>query len=99
MVWYNLALKHMEIPQPQPKKQEAGPRPELPFDQVMKLPSQAILDGIYAGSIQDPDAVRGYFIRRRTEFLQAHPDREKGLDGPGEISRWHGLVYSETADE
>jgi hypothetical protein len=65
----------------------------------MKLPSQAILDGIYAGSIQDPDAVRGYFIRRRTEFLQAHPDRKKELDGPGEIGRWHGLVYSETADE
>jgi hypothetical protein len=88
-----------EVPQPQPRRQEGGPGPELPFDKVMQLPSQGILEGIYAGKIQDPDAVRGYFIRRRTEFLQAHPDRENELDGPGEIGRWHGLVYSETVEE
>ena len=84
-----------------PGPNEGNPRPahEISFDKVMKLPSNAILDGIYAGSIRDPDAVRAYFIRRRTEFLEAHPDREDELDKPGELGRWHGLVYSETAAE
>ena len=84
-----------------PGPNEENPRPahEISFDKVMKLPSNAILDGIYAGSIRDPDAVRAYFIRKRTEFLEAHPDREDELDKPGELGRWHGLVYSETAAE
>src|SRR3954447_19422377 len=88
-----------EVPQPQPRRQETGPTPELPFDKVMKLHSSAILDGIFAGSIKDPDALRGYFIRRRTEFLEAHPGRDNELHGTGEIGRWHGLVYSETVEE
>src|SRR3954454_11751580 len=86
-------------PQSQPRRHATGSVPELPFDEVMKLPSQAILDGIYAGAIKDPDGIRGYFIRRRTEFLEKHPDRDDELHGTGEIGRWHGLVYSDTVDE
>jgi hypothetical protein len=81
------------------KEQQAGPRPELPAREVFKLPSQAILDGIWQGQIKDPNAMRAYVLRQRTEFLQSHPDRESELDGPGEIGRWHRLVYSDTADE
>jgi len=89
-----------ELPKPlQPKEQQAGPRPELPTRELFKLPSQAILDGIWQGQIKDPNAMRAYVLRQRTEFLQAHPDRESELDGPGEIGRWHRLVYSDTADE
>jgi hypothetical protein len=88
------------LPRPrQPKEQPAGPRPELPTREVFKLPSQAILDGIWQGQIKDPNAMRAYVLRQRTEFLQAHPDREAELDGPGEIGRWHRLVYSDTAEE
>jgi hypothetical protein len=89
-----------EISKPiQLKEQQAGPRPELPAREVFKLPSQAILDGIWQGQIKDPNAMRAYVLRQRTEFLQSHPDRESELDGPGEIGRWHRLVYSDTADE
>jgi hypothetical protein len=88
------------LPKPlQLKEQQAGPRPELPTREVFKLPSQAILEGIWQGQIKDPNAMRAYVLRQRTEFLQAHPDREAELDGPGEIGRWHRLVYSDTADE
>jgi hypothetical protein len=88
------------IPKPiQPKEQQPGPRPELPIREVFKLPSQAILNGIWQGQIKDPNAMRAYVLRQATEFLQAHPDRESELDGPGEIGRWHRLVYSDTADE
>src|SRR4051794_9237876 len=72
----------MEIPKPQPGKQEQGPRPELPLREVYKLGSQAILDGIYQGRIGNPEALRAYFIRQRTEFLQEHPDGEAALDRP-----------------
>src|SRR3954466_11370242 len=88
-----------EVPQPQPRRQEAGSRPELPLREVYKLGSQAILDGIYTGRIGNPEALRAYFIRQRTEFLQAHPDGEAALDRPGPIGRWHGLVHSDTAEE
>src|SRR5215213_1861376 len=88
------------LPKPvQLKEQQAGPRPELPTREVFKLPSQTILNGIWQGQIKDPNAIRAYVLRQRTEFLQAHPDRESALDGPGEIGRWHRLVYSDTADE
>jgi hypothetical protein len=88
------------LPKPvQPKEQQAGPRPELPTREIFKLPSQAILDGIWQGQIKDPNAIRAYVLRQRTEFLQTHPDREAELDGPGEIGRWHRLVYSDTAGE
>src|SRR3954454_20512206 len=89
----------MEIPKPQPRNQEPGPRPELPLREVYKLPSQTILDGIYAGRVRNPEALRAYFIRQRTEYLQAHPDGEAALDRPGPIGRWHGLVHSDTAEE
>src|SRR3954449_3901587 len=89
----------MEIPKPQPGKQEQGSRPELPLREVYKLPSQAILDGIYAGRIGNPEALRAYFLRQRTEFLQQHPNGEATLDKPGPIGRWHGLVHSDTAEE
>jgi hypothetical protein len=100
MVWYNLALKPMERPKSsQPREQQSGPRPELPLREVYKLPSQLILDGIYTGRIGNPEALRAYFIRQRTEFLQAHPDGEAALDRPGPIGRWHGLVHSDTVEE
>jgi hypothetical protein len=83
----------------QPNERKLGPAPDMPLREVYKLPSQAILDGIYAGRIGNPEALRAYFIRQRTEFLQTHPGREHELDGPGEIGRWHGLVHSETVDE
>jgi hypothetical protein len=83
----------------EPIKENAGPAPEMPLREVHKLPSQVILDGIHARRIRHPEALRGYFLRRRTEFLQAHPDREGELDGPGEFGRGHRLVYSDTADE
>ena len=67
--------------------------------EVYKLPSRAILDGIYAGRINNPEALRGYFLSQRTEFLHAHPDREDELNGPGEIGRRNQLVYSNTAAE
>src|SRR3954465_9811771 len=86
-------------PQPQPRNQETGPTPELPLREVYKLGSQAILDGIYAGRIGNPEALRAYFIRQRTEFLQGHPDGEAALDRPGPIERWHGLVHSDTVEE
>src|SRR3954452_2938303 len=89
----------MEIPKPQPRNQEPGPRPELPLREVYKLGSQAILDGIYAGRIGNPEALRAYFIRQRTEFLQEHPGGEAALDRPGPIGRWHGLVHSDTVEE
>ena len=84
---------------PQPIERNTGPAPEMPLREVHKLPSTAILDGIYAGRIHNPEALRAYVLRQRTEFLQAHPGRESELDGPGEIGRWHRLVYSDTADE
>src|SRR5687768_112440 len=80
----------------EPIIENAGPAPEMPLREVHKLPSQVILDGIHAGRIRHPEALRGYFLRRRTEFLQAHPDREGELDGPGEFGRGHRLVYSDT---
>src|SRR5438309_6728161 len=88
-----------EVPQPQPRRQETGPTPELPLHEVYKLPSQLILDGIYAGRIGNPEALRAYFLRERTEFLQQHPDGEAALDRPGPIGRWHGLVHSDTVEE
>src|SRR4051794_19470333 len=99
MVWYKPALKMTEVPKPQPRKQETGPTPELPLREVYKLGSQAILDGIYARRIGNPEALRAYFIRQRTEFLQQHPDGEATLDKPGPIGRWHGLVHSDTVEE
>src|SRR3954447_1136010 len=100
MVWYNLVLKPMERPKSsQPREQQSGPRPELPLHEVYKLPSQSILDGIYAGRIGNPEALRAYFLRERTEFLQEHPDGEAALDRPGPIGRWHGLVHSDTVEE
>src|SRR3954466_12026482 len=89
----------MEIPKPQPRNQEPGPRPELPLREVYKLPSQAILNGIYTGRISNPEALRAYFIRQRAEYLQGHPDGEAALDRPGPIGRWHGLVHSDTVEE
>jgi hypothetical protein len=83
----------------QPSERNTGPTPELPLREVYKLPSQAILDGIWQGRIRNPEALRGYFLRQRTEFLQAHPDRESELDGPGQIGQWHGLVHSDTVEE
>src|SRR3954469_20841068 len=83
----------------QPSERNTGPSPELPLREVYKLPSGAILDGIWQGRIRNPEALRGYFLRQRTEFLQAHPDRESELDGPGQIGRWHGLVHSDTVEE
>jgi hypothetical protein len=88
-----------EVPQPEPREQQLGPRPELPIREVYKLSSQGILDGIYQGRIGNPDALRAYFIRQRTEFLQQHPNGEAALDKPGPIGRWHGLVHSDTAEE
>src|SRR4051812_37467878 len=88
-----------EVPQPQPRRQETGPTPEPPLREVYKLGSQAILDGIYTGRIGNPEALRAYFIRQRTEYLQGRPDGEAALDRPGPISRRHGLVYSETVEE
>src|SRR4051794_5554975 len=99
MVWYKPALKMTEVPKPQPRKQETGPTPELPLREVYKLGSQAILDGIYARRIGNPEALRAYFIRQRTEFLQQHPDGEAELDRPGPIGRWHGLVHADTVAE
>ena len=84
---------------PQPIEGNTGPAPDMPLREVHKLPSTAILDGIYAGRIRNPEALRAYVLRQRTEFLQAHPGRESELDGPGKIGRWHRLVYSDTADE
>jgi hypothetical protein len=83
----------------QPSEHNTGPVPEMPLREVYKLSSQAILDGIWQGRIRHPEALRGYVLRQRTEFLQAHPDREDELDGPGDIGRWHRLVHSDTADE
>ena len=71
----------------------------MPIDEVFKLPSQAILEGIWQGRIRNPEAMRGYFLSRRNEFLRAHPHRADELDGPGEIGRWERLVYSNTAAE
>src|SRR4051812_7361993 len=88
-----------EVPKPQSRRQEAGPTPEPPIREVYKLPSQAILDGIYAGRIGNPEALRAYFIRQGTEVLQEHPDGEAALDRPGPIGRWHGLVHSDTVEE
>src|SRR3954471_23996973 len=88
-----------EVPQPQPRRQETGPTPELPLREVYKLPSRAILDGIYTGRIGNPEALRAYFLRQRSEFLQEHPDQEHELDEPGTIGRWHGLVHSDTVEE
>jgi hypothetical protein len=82
-----------------PSEGNTGPAPELPLREVHKLPSNAILDGIYAGRIHNPEALRAYVLRQRTEFLQAHPDRSDEPDAPSEIGRWHRLVYSDTADE
>jgi hypothetical protein len=83
----------------QPSEGNTGPAPEVPLREVYKLPSQAILEGIWQGQIRNPEALRGYFLRQRTEYLQAHPDRESELDGPGEIGRWNRLVHSDTVDE
>src|SRR3954452_11057428 len=83
----------------QSRENQPGPRPELPLREVYKLPSQAIVDGVYAGRIGTPEALRAYFIRQRTEFLQQHPNGEATLDKPGPIGRWHGLVHSDTAEE
>src|SRR3954453_10291837 len=88
-----------EVPQPQPRRQETSPTPELPLREVYKLGSQAILDGIYAGRIGNPEALRAYFIRQGTEVLQEHPDGEAALDRPGPIGQWHGLVHSDTVEE
>src|SRR4051812_23426603 len=88
-----------EVPQPQPRRQETGPTPEPPLREVYKLGSQAILDGIYTGRIGNPEALRAYFIRQRTEYLQGRPDGEAALDRPGPISRRHGLVHSDTVEE
>src|SRR5688572_3199682 len=82
-----------------PFERNTVPTPEMPLGEVHKLPSNAIPDGIYAGRIRNPEAVRAYFLRQRTEFLEANPDRGDELDEPGEIGRWHRLVYSDTADE
>src|SRR3954463_12681339 len=83
----------------QPRERDPGPTPELPIREVYKLPSQAILDGIYTGRIGNPEALRAYLIRQRTEFLQTHPDGERELDKPGPIRRWHGLVHSDSVEE
>jgi hypothetical protein len=89
-----------EVPQPQqPRENQPGPRPELPLREVYKLKSQGILDGIYTGRIGNPEALRAYFIRQRTEFLQQHPDDDAALDRPGPIGQWHGLVHSDTVEE
>src|SRR3954469_2333605 len=88
------------LPRPsQPREQQPGSTPELPLREVYKLPSQTILDGIYAGRVKNPEALRAYFLRQRTEYLQAHPGGEAALDRPGPIGRWHGLVHSDTAEE
>src|SRR3954464_9829333 len=88
-----------EAPQPQPKRQETGPAPELPIREVFLLPSKAILEGMWQGQIRNPEAMRGYVLGRRNESLRAHANREDELDGPGEIGRWNRLVFSDTTDE
>jgi hypothetical protein len=81
-------------PQPsQPIERNTGPTPDMPLRGVYKLPSQAILEGIWQGRIRNPEAMRGYFLSRRNEFLRAHPHRADELDGPGETGRWERLVY------
>jgi hypothetical protein len=88
-----------EVPKPQPMSQEGGPTPELPIREAFLLPSKAILEGMWQGQIRNPEAMRGYVLGRRNEFLRAHPNREDELDGPGEIGRWNRLVFSDTRDE
>src|SRR4051794_15031392 len=69
------------------------------LDEVHHMPSAAIMDGITTGAITNPEALRAYFLRRRTDYLAEHPDRERELSGTGELARWHSLMYSETNAE
>src|SRR4051812_22390332 len=83
----------------QQNERHVRPAGEMPLHDVFSLPGPKILDGIWQGRIQNPLAMRGYFLSRRNEFLRAHPDRADELDGPGEIGQWERLVYSNTAKE
>src|SRR4051794_27323720 len=73
--------------------------PDGTLEAISVLPSGDILDGMYATRIRNPEALRLYVVKKRTEFLAEHPDREAELSGDSELGQWHGLVYSDTAAE